>query len=779
MADGFRSVHSQRDKLPLSLDGDGDGSSSDDEAAADEEVFAIQGQDEDDEDDEEDDEDDEGDDDDEEDKAELNGFAAKLAKQARFMRQRAGGAALESDEEGGEDAEEGVEGGGEEGAGAGGAAAWGRRKQAYYSADNVDFEVLHLGCRCCDRRCLVTPTSMLSCGYALDCSQQAAVCCGSVMQLQSSDEEAPAEEEAEVRRLQRRAAARLRPEDFELGEDEEDIDDGGRGSGKGGAAATVAGSEQSLQDVLYTLERTGAAVKSANGGGAPKLATASERVEKDPTLLTEQERMEVVMSDAPELVGLLGELRESLDELRTRVQPLLERVRSGEHATAGGLGYLEAKRLLLLAYCQCIVFYLLLKSEGRSVRDHPVISRLVELRLFLEKTRPIDKRLQYQVERLLQAAKVEDGQGATRPTAEDDELQFRPHPDLLVSKIDQAATEENGGVYKPPMLASAMMGDEDGPGRARDRRAQTRMERDRRRAARSSYVQELAEELEGRPEEVRPLVGAEDRQRQRELDRLQQRAEAEVDMFARVPLSREERRRLKALKRPSSGLAGMMDDFNEDVAGLVGMDDDASAGTASGPPRDLLRPRRLSEAIAEAGRPSKKAKALSGDADLPVREDLGLRRRHAEVQALRRGSGAGGREDDALEDDNGEGNDGGRDSGDDGEDEFYAAAKERRAANIAAKAAKYGRGEPAMITPAEDSEVDGKRNISYQIEKNRGLTPHRKKLTKNPRKKYKLAHAKAVVRRGGQVREARPQRAPYGGEATGIKSGLSRSIRMR
>eukprot|EP00850_Spirogloea_muscicola_P012625 SM000082S22867 [mRNA] locus=s82:298697:302736:- [translate_table: standard] len=600
------------------------------------------------------------------------------------------------------------------------------------------------------------------------------------MQLQSSDEEAPAEEEAEVRRLQRRAAARLRPEDFELGEEEEDIDDGGRGSGKGGAAAMVAGSEQSLLEALHTLEGTGAARVSAKCSGAPSSATVSERVEKDPTLLTEQERMEVVMSDAPELVGLLGELRESLDELRTRVQPLLERVRSGEHATAGGLGYLEAKRLLLLAYCQCIVFYLLLKSEGRSVRDHPVISRLVELRLFLEKTRPIDKRLQYQVERLLQAAKVEDGQGATRPTPEDDELQYRPHPDLLVSKIDQAVTEENGGVYKPPMMASAVM-DEDGPGRARDLRAQTRMEReDRRRAARSSYVQELAEELEGRPEEVRPLVGAEDRQRQRELDRLQQRAEAEVDMFARVPLSREERRRLKALKRPSSGLAGMMDDFNEDVAGLVGMDDDATAGTARGPPQDLLRPRRLSEAIAEAGRPSKKAKALSGDADIPVREDLGLRRRHAELQALRRGSGAGGREDDALEDDdNGGGDSGGRGSGDDGEDEFYTAAKERRAANIAAKAAKYGRGEPATPMPAEDSKVDGKRNISYQIEKNRGLTPHRKKLTKNPRKKYKLAHAKAVVRRGGQVREARPQSAPYGGEATGIKSGLSRSVRIR
>lgn len=64
------------------------------------------------------------------------------------------------------------------------------------------------------------------------------------------------------------------------------------------------------------------------------------------------------------------------------------------------------------------------------------------------------------------------------------------------------------------------------------------------------------------------------------------------------------------------------------------------------------------------------------------------------------------------------------------------------------------------------------------MEKNRGLTPHRKKLTKNPRKKYKLKHAKAVTNRKGQVRSVRPQTAAYGGEATGIKANLSRSVRM-
>lgn len=71
-----------------------------------------------------------------------------------------------------------------------------------------------------------------------------------------------------------------------------------------------------------------------------------------------------------------------------------------------GLSYLEVKHHLLLQYCMCIVFYLMLKLEGKPVKDHPVILRLIEIRAYLEKIRPIDVRLQYQVDKLLRAAQI-------------------------------------------------------------------------------------------------------------------------------------------------------------------------------------------------------------------------------------------------------------------------------------------------------------------------------------------------------------------------------------
>jgi len=76
-------------------------------------------------------------------------------------------------------------------------------------------------------------------------------------------------------------------------------------------------------------------------------------------------------------------------------------VREGNLATAEGVSYLETKNLLLLQYCMHLMFYLMLKSEGKPVRHHPVISRLVEIRAYMEKIRPIDKKLHYQIEKLL------------------------------------------------------------------------------------------------------------------------------------------------------------------------------------------------------------------------------------------------------------------------------------------------------------------------------------------------------------------------------------------
>lgn len=81
--------------------------------------------------------------------------------------------------------------------------------------------------------------------------------------------------------------------------------------------------------------------------------------------------------------------------------------------------------------------------------------------------------------------------------------------------------------------------------------------------------------------------------------------------------------------------------------------------------------------------------------------------------------------------------------------------------------------------PTLDTEVEGERAIGNMIMKNRGLIPHKNKLNRNPRVKKREQYRKALIRRRGAVREVRTNEAHvYGGEATGIKAGLSRSRKL-
>lgn len=50
------------------------------------------------------------------------------------------------------------------------------------------------------------------------------------------------------------------------------------------------------------------------------------------------------------------------------------------------------------------------------------------------------------------------------------------------------------------------------------------------------------------------------------------------------------------------------------------------------------------------------------------------------------------------------------------------------------------------------NEEEGKRAITYQMAKNRGLTPYRKKELRNPRVKHRNKYRKATIRRRGAVR---------------------------
>ncbi|XP_069699370.1 something about silencing protein 10 [Periplaneta americana] len=84
--------------------------------------------------------------------------------------------------------------------------------------------------------------------------------------------------------------------------------------------------------------------------------------------------------------------------------------------------------------------------------------------------------------------------------------------------------------------------------------------------------------------------------------------------------------------------------------------------------------------------------------------------------------------------------------------------------------------EEKMEAEAEEEE---KRGITYQIAKNKGLTPYRKKEMRNPRVRHRNKYRKAQIRRKGQIREPRKEIEKYGGEISGIKIGVVKGIKIK
>lgn len=123
-----------------------------------------------------------------------------------------------------------------------------------------------------------------------------------------------------------------------------------------------------------------------------------------------------------------------------------------------------------------------------------------------------------------------------------------------------------------------------------------------------------------------------------------------------------------------------------------------------------------------------------------------------------------------------------------GEEDYYQIVSARHAAKKAAKqeAAAILAASLQTRTAAEEEEEnvrigpDGKRAIGYTIQKNKGLAPKRKKEVRNPRvkKRKKYEEKKKKLSSIRKVYSGGEGKGGYGGEKSGIKKGLIRSVKL-
>lgn len=246
------------------------------------------------------------------------------------------------------------------------------------------------------------------------------------------------------------------------------------------------------------------------------------------------------------------------------------RVRKGEVRTSNGVSLLEVKVHSMLSYLTNLAFYLLLKVHGQSISGHPVVDQLVELRIVLEKIKPLEQKLKYQIDKLVKAASMHEDQrdatgadGESLGTALQDPLKFRPNPAAMLAQEGEDAQgkaadgEEKTGIYRPPKLVP-MPYNEDGRSKSGKLSQQAKEK-----ASRSRLLRDLRAQYDERPEEMTAEgtgYGAQEVGASKEDEKWVERERFEEENFVRLNMTREDKKLANQLRKKGA-LLRFQDEF--------------------------------------------------------------------------------------------------------------------------------------------------------------------------------------------------------------------------
>ncbi|XP_046398749.1 neuroguidin isoform X2 [Ischnura elegans] len=200
---------------------------------------------------------------------------------------------------------------------------------------------------------------------------------------------------------------------------------------------------------------------------------------------------------------------------------------------------------MLLSYLINLTYVILRKCSGEKIEGDPAIARLVEIRTVMEKMRPMEHKLKYHIDKLVKTAVS----GKIDPS---DPLQYKPHPENfmdLSSEDEEDSDDEDGkkddgkdskkGVYVPPRIRPMHFDLEE----SRADKEKQQVERARRRALGSAFLQELREEYLDAPveEEATMLRASSSSAAVSRRSHASHKKEYEEEYFTRLPTTRVER----------------------------------------------------------------------------------------------------------------------------------------------------------------------------------------------------------------------------------------------
>jgi U3 small nucleolar ribonucleoprotein protein LCP5 len=143
-----------------------------------------------------------------------------------------------------------------------------------------------------------------------------------------------------------------------------------------------------------------------------------------------------------EFQNLIEEVHLKSAEAKAIIDSLNKKVGNADFETKEGLSFLELKNHVMLDYMANLTYVMLRKCSGKSINGEKAIERICEDRTVLEKMKPTEKKLRYQIDKALKIA--ESGQMSSN-----DPLNFRPNLSALKNEgsgdDDEADSDEESG----------------------------------------------------------------------------------------------------------------------------------------------------------------------------------------------------------------------------------------------------------------------------------------------------------------------------------------------
>jgi len=256
------------------------------------------------------------------------------------------------------------------------------------------------------------------------------------------------------------------------------------------------------------------------------------------------------MDEVEEFRSLASEVAHKSNEASLILSELNEKISCDTEGggdkimTKNGLGFLELKNLVMLEYVSDLTLLLLMKSRGKKIEGAKAIERIVENRTVLEKMRPIEKKLKYQIDKYI---KVAESGGKIRP---EDPIHFKPNPAALAAD-DESADESDqdldaiqndktsNQLYRAPKNIPALCEDD-----ANSKREAEMEERasSKKRTLSKSLLDDLRRQHLDTPEEE---YHQSDTLKAKHVAMLKERTRYEEDNFMRLPqMSKKEKHKL-------------------------------------------------------------------------------------------------------------------------------------------------------------------------------------------------------------------------------------------